>query len=384
LQRSIIAPAERVTNLRWAMAALVAALVLAVSVDGVALVLGGWSSLDRLPFALGMILAQLPAGLLLDRFGVRRTGTIAALLWVAGTVAAAFAGDAVLPLASVVVGVATAAFLPLAMKSTASWFPRLERARATAIVIAAANAPIVLVLAPFTPKTGDGPPAIVTIGFAVIVTLVFLFAYRDADDARVTYAERTHITDGGAQPVVVMPVLTTLGALVGSRAVWIAAFAFGAFGFAFGLGAIQMWGVPDNGIALLVNLLVGGVLVDALVRRGATRTRNIVLVLGSLCGCAEAGILGTNATVGGLCTAIALFGFAAAQPVAWSVPGLLAPRGAVGTFAAILGLATTIGATAAWWGGLDSLGAAIAAGIAAILWVALGRIEAPRATVSVV
>jgi nitrate/nitrite transporter NarK len=119
-QRSIIAPAERVTNLRWGMVALVAALVFAVSFDGLALVLGGWSNLDRIAFAAGAIVAQLPAGFALDRFGVRRTGTVAAIVWIVGALAAAFGGNGANLAASVLTGAAVSAFLPLAIKSTAS------------------------------------------------------------------------------------------------------------------------------------------------------------------------------------------------------------------------------------------------------------------------
>ena len=71
MQRSIIAPAERVTNLRWGMAALVGALILAVSFDGVGLVLGGWTDLNRIAFVEALVVSQLPAGMLLDGFGVR-------------------------------------------------------------------------------------------------------------------------------------------------------------------------------------------------------------------------------------------------------------------------------------------------------------------------
>jgi MFS family permease len=377
LQRSIIAPAERVTNERWVMVAIVAALVLAVSVDGVALVLGGWTDLDRVAFVAGMIVAQLPAGLLLDRYGVRAVGSGAGLVWILGALAAAFGGSSATVAASAVVGVASSAFLPLAIKATSAWFPSSERGRATAIVIAAADAPIVVTLSPFAPKITGGTPLLATIAFVVLVTIVFALAYRDADHPRVTHAERTFIATGGAQPVVVPPLGATFAQLVRQRSVWSFACAFGAFSFAFGIGAVQIWGLPLAGLALLVTLLIGGAQVDALARGGAeSRTRTLVLVVGTLCGCASIGILGANVALGTACTAIALFGFAAAQPVAWSGPGLIAPRGAVGTLAAIVGLAGTIGAQLAWSAGPDMLGGAIAALIGAALFAfALDRIE---------
>lgn len=380
MQRSIIAPAERVTNLRWGMLAIVAALILAVSVDGVALVLGGWTNLDRLAFVTGAVVAQLPAGIALDRFGVRRTGIVAAIVWIAGSLAAGFASGATIA-ASAVVGAAASAFLPLAIKASASWFPQSERSRATAIVLAAANAPIVVTLLPFAPKFDDGTPLLAVIAFVAVVTLVFALAYRDADDARVTYAERTFISDGGAQPVVVTAPAAAFAQLARQRSVWGLAFAFGAFSFAFGLGAVQIWGVAFAWFALLVTLLIGGAQVDALARGGGAgaRVRTLVLVAGSLCGCASIGILGANPALGLACTAIALFGFSAAQPVAWSIPGFIAPPGAVGLLASIVALAGTLGSALAWLEGVDTLGAAIAALIAAALFAfALDRIEPIR------
>ncbi len=377
-QRSIIAPAERVTNLRWGMVALVAALVFTVSFDGLALVLGGWSNLDRIAFAAGAIVAQLPAGFALDRYGVRRTGTVAAIVWIVGALAAAFGGNGANLAASVLTGAAVSAFLPLAIKSTASWFPRTERGLATAMVVAAANAPIVVTLLPFVPKIDGGDASLALIGVVAVVTIVFGLAYRDADDPRVTYAERTYIAEGGAQPVAVPASGRVFAQLVRQRSVWIFACAFGAFGFAFGLGAVQIWGVSFAWLGLFVTLLIGGAQVDVLARGGGagSRARTLVLVLGSLCGCASIGILGPNPELGLVCTAIALFGFSAAQPVAWSIPGLIAPRGAVGSLAAIAGLAGSIGAVLAWSSGVDTPGAAIAALIAAALFAfALDRIE---------
>ena len=376
MQRSIIAPAERVTNLRWGMLALVAVLVLALSADATSLVLGGWTALDRIAFVAGLIVAQLPVGFALDRFGVRRTGTVAAVLWILASAGAALPDGAATVVAGAAVGVAASAILPLAVKATASWFPSAERGVATAIVAAAANAPIVFTFSPFAPHDGGPGTTLVPIALAAVATLLFSLVYRDADDVRVTYAERTYITEGGAQPVVTAPAATTLLRLVRQPAVWAIAIAFGSFGYAFGVGATQLWSVPFGAVALVVNIAIGGLLVDALVRRGATRIRTIVFVVGALCGCAAAGVLGASPGNGWIFATIELIGFAAAQPVGWSIPGFIAPPGAVGSVAAIVGLAGSLGATAVWLGGTDALGAALAAVIAAAVYAfALRRIE---------
>ena len=376
MQRSIIAPAERVTNLRWGMLALVAVLVLALSADATSLVLGGWTALDRIAFVTGLIVAQLPVGFALDRYGVRRTGSVAAVVWILASAGVALAGGAATVVAGALAGAAASVILPLAVKATASWFPRAERGVATAIVAAAANAPIVFTFSPFAPHDGGPGTALLPLALAAVATALFAFVYRDADDPRVTYAERTYIAEGGAQPVVVGPATRTLLHLVRQPAVWAIAIAFGAFSYAFGVGATQLWSVPFGGLALLVNVAIGGLLVDALARRGATHIRTTVFGLGALCGCAAAGVFGASPGTGLIFATIALIGFAAAQPVAWSIPGFIAPPGAVGIVAAIVGLAGSLGATAVWLGGTDARGAAFAAMTATAVYViGLQRIE---------
>ncbi len=375
MQRSIIAPAERVTNLRWAMVAVVAALVLAVSVDGVALVLGGWTDLDRIAFVAGMVVAQLPAGLLLDRYGVRLTGTLATTLWILASLLALL-GGATLLVASIGIGVATAFFLPLAMKATASWFPRNERSTATAIVVAAASAPIVLTLSPLVPKLPAGTTPIASIVLTAVVGTVFALTYRDANDDRVTYAERTYIVDGGAQPVAVPAFGPTFATLVRSRTVWAAAFGFGAFSYAFGLGAVQVWGVGWSPAALVLMVLVGGMLIDGASRAGARWGASAFLVTFSLLASAWPGVWRFSGTGSIVFASLVLIGYAVALPIAWSIPGRIAPSGAVGSVAAIVALAGTIGAGWVWWSADDPSGASLAGVIAALIYAfALGRIE---------
>jgi MFS family permease len=358
------------------MLALITLVVFLFAFQGVALVLGGWTDLDRITAVVAMIVAVLPAGLLLDRIGVRRTGYAAGALWFLGALGMKAGGDATIVAASIAVGAATAVAAPLAAKATASWFPRSERGRATAIWIAAANFPIVLVLSPLTAGIAAHRNPLFAAA-AALIAMVAISLYRDVDDPRTTYAERAYIENGGAQPVAIPSLAPSLGAIVRSRNVWALAFAFGAFSYAFGIGVVQIWSITPNVLALVVNVLIGGVVVDALARGDANaHVRRDVLVAGTLCGCATLGILGHGASATTSFTAIALLGFASAQPVVWSLPGFIAPRGATGTLTAILALAGTLGAFIVWWTAEDSTGATIAAVLGAAAFAfALGRIE---------
>ena len=93
MQRSIIAPAERVTNLRWGIALILGFGVLINYIDrgalsvaakplneelGVGPALFGW--LSGAFFAVYAI-AQIPIGYILDRYGVTLVSRIGAFLW---------------------------------------------------------------------------------------------------------------------------------------------------------------------------------------------------------------------------------------------------------------------------------------------------------------
>ena len=88
MQRSIIAPAERVTNLRWGIALLLGIGILVNYFDRVNLTVSGGAlrhefGIDDIGFgyllsAFGWTyaIAQIPVGILLDRFGVKVVGRI--------------------------------------------------------------------------------------------------------------------------------------------------------------------------------------------------------------------------------------------------------------------------------------------------------------------
>ena len=83
---------------------------------------------------------QVPVGMVLDRFGVTRVSRIGAFLWGVASAVVAFAtGFGFIFGARVLLGVAEAPAFPANSKATGYWFPRGERATATAIFDAAAK-----------------------------------------------------------------------------------------------------------------------------------------------------------------------------------------------------------------------------------------------------
>jgi MFS family permease len=91
--------------------------------------------------------------------------------------------------------------------------------------------------------------------------------------------------------------------------------------------------------ATATDLLIGGLWVDHLIRRGyeETKVRSGVLIGGTVVGLAIAGAMfTTNSAVAVTWISISLGGLCAAAPVGWSIPSLIAPRSSVGKVGGIL------------------------------------------------
>src|SRR5260370_20834333 len=97
---------------------------------------GYLSSAYNWPYAL----LQLPSGLLLDRFGVRRVGIISTMIWSVASFAAAIStGIGSLFGARFLLGIGEAPTFPANSKATGYWVPKDERSPATAIFDSAAK-----------------------------------------------------------------------------------------------------------------------------------------------------------------------------------------------------------------------------------------------------
>jgi MFS transporter, ACS family, D-galactonate transporter len=143
-------------------------------------------------------------------------------------------------------------------------------------------------------------------------------------------------------------------------------------------------------VATITDLAVGGWLIDHLIRRGndETRVRKTVLVVGMLLGLAVFGAAFTTDIAWAIFwISVALGGLAAAAPVGWSIPSLIAPKGGAGTIGGIMNFVNNLmGAVApivtgyivvvtnSFSGAFLVAGLALLVGIFAYV-VLLGRIE---------
>jgi ACS family D-galactonate transporter-like MFS transporter len=317
---------------------------------------------------------QIPTGLVLDRFGVKRVGRWGAFLWgVASVITALTSGFGGIFVARVLLGVAEAPGFPASSKATGYWFPRHERALATALFDAAAKfssvigVPLVaLAVVGLGWRWGFGITAILSLAYFV----AFYVFYRDpSEDTKLSDAERDYIRAGGAtqEGSGATGSLGMLFYLLKNRKVWGVTLGFAAYGYSFYLfltwlpgylvQTMHMTILKSAGYAAIpwmcatiADLLVGGWLIDHLIGRGhdETRVRKTVLVGGMLMGLAVFGATLTQDPRWAIFwISLALSGLASAAPVGWSIPSLIAPTGGTGTVGGIMNFANNLMGVAA-------------------------------------
>ena len=323
-------------------------------------------------------LMQIPAGVILDRWGVRRVGCVSTLLWSAASFGAAISSGLVGFFgARFFLGIGESPTFPSNAKAVGYWFTESERSLATAITDAAAK---------FSTAIGVPFLGLLLIRFGwrwsfaatgVISFFYFLLFYwtyfNPREDKGLSKVEFQHMLQGRVQlegladPVARNTPGASLSYLLRQPKVYGLGLGWGAYNYSFYL--LLTWLPSYLFISLHVDLLhsvlytsvpwlfatctdlvVGGWLVDALIRRGAdpSRVRQTVLVIGTGFGL---GILGAarahTPLVALLWISISLGGLAAAAPVAWTVPSLIAPRESVGRLAGIVNLCGQLGAISA-------------------------------------
>ena len=317
---------------------------------------------------------QLPSGVLLDRFGVRLVARVSIFLWSLASFAAAVSpGLASFFAARFLLGIGEASTFPANAKATGYWFPIKERGVATAIfdssakLASAVGVPLVgIMMFHFGWRVSFAATGALSLAY---FALFYRFYRNPSEDKHLSERERTFIAAGGARPEGVTRAAkgASLAYLARQKKVIGVSIGFASYNYTFYL--LLTWlpsylssamhidmlhsafytGVPWM-FAFIVEMLVGGWLVDALVQRGrdAIRVRQAVLIGGTALGL---GILGAAFST---TTALALFwisisigGLSAAAAVGWSIPALIAPRESVGSVGGIMNFVTQLSAISA-------------------------------------
>lgn len=315
---------------------------------------------------------QIPVGVMLDRWGVRRIGRIAAFLWsIASFWSGLATGVTTFFCARLLLGVGEAPTFPANAKAVGYWFPERERSFATSINDAAAkfaSAIGVPILGVLLFRFGWRWSFIATGAVSFLYFLLFCGVYRNpSEDAKLSETERTLMREGKAQPESA-PEHHAHGApllyLLRQRQVLGAAVGFAAYNYVFYL--VLTWlpsylslslhldllhSAMDTSIPWLVatatDLLIGGLLVDFLVRRVRQpwMVRQAVLLGGLAFGIGIYGARFVHTPAAAVAwISVCMAGLGAMAPVGWSVPAFIAPRESVGRVGGIMNFATQLAA----------------------------------------
>ncbi len=317
---------------------------------------------------------QLPSGLLLDRFGVKLVGRVAALLWSIASFAAAIStGLAGFLGARLLLGVGEAPTFPGDAKAIGYWFPSGERSLATAIFDSAAkfsSAIGVPVLGLLLVKFGWRWSFAATGFISLVYFFLFYALYRNpSEDKALSQAERDFILQNGAQPEdrITAGKGAPLGYLLRQRKVWGLLLGFASYNYTFYLlltwlptylSATHHIDVLHSALytsipwlfATFTDILMGGWLVDKFVQRGSdsSRVRQTILLAGTALGLGMLGAAYAQSAMSALLwITVAIGGLSAAAPVVWSIPSLIAPRESVGTLGGIMNFGSQLAAIAA-------------------------------------
>lgn len=313
---------------------------------------------------------QLPTGVILDAFGVRKVSLYSIAIWGIASLAAAFAPGVLLFFAArLLLGIGEAPTFPANAKAVGAWFPQHERSLATAIFDSAAKL-----------ANGIGVPLLgllllrvgwrMSFGFTAALSFAYLglFAllYREPD--RFTMRNVIHpgseITEDAAA-ILAPPI--PLARLLRERKVIGLAIGAGAYNYVFYL--LLTWLPTYLAQTLHISLresflftsapwlvatacgfFIGGVLVDFLIRRGkdASTVRRSVLLIGTTCGLGLIGAAFAHDLVSALVPiSIAIGGLSAASPICWSLPSLLVPNTSTGKVGGIMNFSNQLSAIAA-------------------------------------
>ena len=305
-------------------------------------------------------LCQLPVGVVLDKFGVRRVGRISSFLWSVASFAAAITPNlGGFFAARLLLGIGEAPTFPSNAKAIGYWFPAKERSSATSIFDGSAkfaSAIGVPLIGMLLLKVGWRWSFAATGLISFLYFLLFCYVYRDpVDDPGLTERERDYILERDAVAPVLPAETASFGYLIRQPKVIGMTLGFGAYNYVFYL--LLTWLPSYLSQALHIDLLhsflytgvpwlfgtacelvVGGWLVDWLLELGwnASNVQRAVLIGGTTMGL---GIIGAayaqTATSALIWISISLGGLSAAAAVGWSVPSLIGPRGSVGTLAGI-------------------------------------------------
>ena len=307
---------------------------------------------------------QLPSGVLLDRFGLRRVGGIGSFLWgIATLLSAVSIGATSMFCSRLLLGIGEAPLFPMNAKAISMWFPEDERGLPTALFDAAAkfspalSIPLIgLLMARFGWRTAFAVTGVLSLLYCALFLTVFTAHPAQSSSAAISdtrqLAKQREFSVGS-----LLAHRKVVGVAIGSATynysfylllTWLPSYV--AQELRLGTSRSVLAASVPWFFAGVVDLLVGGWLVDALIRRGANpaKLRRVVLLGGMTLGlCVAAPAFTARPAVALAFLSLGLAGLAASAPVLWSLPGILVPPTSTGRLGSIVNLGGQVSALAA-------------------------------------
>jgi len=301
-------------------------------------------------------LMQMPAGWLVDRFGVRRSYALGYLFWSLASAATGMAGSLVgLASLRMAVGVGQAVSFPASARAVANWFQERERGTVTALYLTGVRLGTALVagLGAYMLSRSNWKLFFVLTG---LVPLVWLFPWmrflKRWDDRRLGTASSARSAESFLASLALLRQRTVLGIFLGFFAYDYAWFVYltwlpGYLVLERGFSAREMGiysSVPY--LVMSVIIMVSGVLSDWMIRRGAAeiRVRKSFVIVGLLVGCLiiPAGMVEEKMTAVWLLT-VSLCGLGICSPNTWTLTQAVSAKNVVGTVSGIQNFGGNLG-----------------------------------------
>lgn len=316
-------------------------------------------------YAVGLLLF----GALVDRVGTKLGYAISIGAWSLAALSHSFAGSvAGFTNARMALGLGEGGNFPSAVKAVALWFPKRERAFATALFNSGANVGAIVAPAfvPWLAATWGWRSAFVAAGIAGLVWLLFWLPFYDVPEktTRVGAAELAHIRSDAPEETAISAARPSWSSVLKQRAAW--SFVVGKlltdpvwwffltwlpdyFKKTRGMDLKQSW-VHLVSIYVIVTVLsiIGGYVPGLLVRRGfgVSRARKTSMLIFA---CLVLPVLGVTQV--GVWPAVVLIGLAGAAHQAWSANLFTSvsdmfPKHAVASVVGVGGMAGSLGGMA--------------------------------------
>jgi MFS family permease len=310
-------------------------------------------------FSMAYAVAQLPVGLLLDRFGERRVLGAAMFLWsLTQSLTGLVTGFASFFTARVGLAVGESPFVVSAVKSVNDWFNVRDRATPMGIVNATttlgqAIAPPILTLIMLS---FGWRRMFMLIGIpGMILAMAWYTFYRDRKDVSLSETEEACLAAAGPVGSRARITLAQWSGLFRLRTVWGMMLGFGGVNYTVWmymswmpnyLEAERHLSIASTGIIAAIpfscgalGMMLSGVIADFLIRRGVPpiRSHRTLLIAGMLCSAVSTLLVPyiPGATGAACCIGMALFFIYLAGNSGWCLVGAMAPSSVVASVATI-------------------------------------------------